>query len=298
MPGDAASPLVSVIIPVWDHGAWLGECLDGLSAQTYPRDRLEVIIVDNGPSEEVRARVDHHPAVRFVVETESGAYRARNRGIQVARGEVLAFTDADCIPSPQWLEEGVRGLGVADRVGVVAGMVEVVPRDPERLSLAERYELSLGFPQEDFVRRSHFGATCNLFTTAEVMRAVGPFDGRLRSAGDLEWGRRVHASGRQTVFVPEARVRHRARTTIGQLIHRARRVAAGVLLVERVRPWRTVRDQLLLILPQPRQIRRILTSPYGNGAATRMLMVLLYLSLRQVKFWERARVALGGQPLR
>lgn len=291
-------PFVSVVIPVWADQERLESCLEALKGQDYPAERMEVIVVDNGSGDEPARLGARFPQIRFVEEGTPGSYKARNRGIQLARGEILAFTDSDCIPAADWIASGVRRLCEMSRIGFLAGSVVVAPRVTADPSLAELYEIVLAFPQAEYVRQAHFGATCNLFTTAGVFREVGVFDDRLYSAGDIEWGRRVFASGRQMVYAQDVRVTHRARASVAELIQRARRVAAGALLLEQDRPARVLSDQLLFLFPRPRLVWKILTSRQTDDPWKRALLLGLHLMLRQVKFWERVRIMLGGQPLR
>lgn len=186
-------PLVSVIVPVLEDQARLDACLAALAAQTYPRDAFEVIVVDNGSSPPMR--VDAGWA-RLLVEPRPGSYAARNTGIAAARGEIFAFTDADCLPAPDWLEGGVRRIVTEPGVGLVAGAIEVFCRNPDRPTVAELFELHCwGFPQRRFVEQDGFGATANLFATRAAIEAVGGFDSSLMSGGDVDFGERVRAAG-------------------------------------------------------------------------------------------------------
>src|SRR5262245_46024865 len=103
-------PFVSVIIPVYNNPDGLRRCLHALEAQTYPKSRYEIIVVDNGsdtpPADMVRA----FDRVTLLEEAVPSSYAARNRGLAQARGEVIAFTDSDCIPAPDWLAHGVANL--------------------------------------------------------------------------------------------------------------------------------------------------------------------------------------------
>ena len=294
----ADPPFVSVVIPVWEDRARLETCLEALERQDYPVERMEVIVVDNGSEDEPARLGARFPRIRVVEEVKPGSYNARNRGIELARGEILAFTDSDCIPATDWIANGVRRLSEMSRIGFLAGSVVVAPRVAADPSLAELYEIVLGFPQVDFVGKAHFGATCNLLTAAEVFREVGLFDSRLNSGGDIEWGRRVFASGRQVAYAQDVQVTHRARASVAELIQKARRVGAGALLLEQTRPVRVLSEQLKFLFPRPRLVWRILTSREGDGPWKRALLLGLHLLLRQVKFWERVRVLLGGRPLR
>ena len=76
----------------------------------YPADRFDVVVVDNASTEDVAAAVPADERFTLLVEPRRGSYAARNTGLGVARGEVLAFTDADCRPDPDWLTEAVAEL--------------------------------------------------------------------------------------------------------------------------------------------------------------------------------------------
>lgn len=226
-------PFVSVIIPVLEDEERLGVCLEALAAQTYPRDAFEVIVVDNGSSPPVR--VDRARA-RLLVEPRPGSYAARNTGIAAARGEIIAFTDADCLPAPDWLEAGVRRLVAEPGCGLVAGEIEVFCQDRERPTAAELYELHCGgFPQRRFVEQDGFGATANLFATRAAIEAVGGFDATLLSAGDVDFGERVRGAGHRLVYEPRAVVRHPARRAMKNLLLRAVRIELGLRRLARLR---------------------------------------------------------------
>ena len=136
-------PFTTVVVPVWRDAAGLPACLDALARQTWPADRREVIVVDNGGGVAVAER----PGVRVLREEEPGSYAARNRGIREARGAVIAFTDADCVPAPDWLERGAAPLS-DPAVGMVAGRIRVTFLDPARPTLVEVYESVASFRQE------------------------------------------------------------------------------------------------------------------------------------------------------
>ncbi len=97
-----STPFVSVVIPVFDDPDRLRTCLQALEHQTYPKPRYEVIVVDNGSARSVPPLVGQFGQARATYEMVPGANAARNRGISLARGEILAFTDADCVPARDW----------------------------------------------------------------------------------------------------------------------------------------------------------------------------------------------------
>ena len=230
----AQPPSVSIVIPVFNDAERLDLCLGALARQTYPDERYEVIVVDNGSTPPVaKLLAGRHTVVRWTSEAAPGSYAARNRGIALAGGEVIAFTDSDCLPVEDWIERGVGALLSIEHCGLVAGCVETFVTSSAAPNIAEVYDLAAAFPQQEYVERWHFGATANIFTTAAVIKVVGPFNAAMTSGGDSEWGRRVHAAGYRQMYSAATRVRHPARSSLRALIAKRRRLAGGVCLLHR-----------------------------------------------------------------
>ena len=291
-----ALPFVSIVIPVRNDTARLGLCLEALHRQDFPVERYEILVVDNGSHESPAAVVSRFPRARFLNEPLPAADRARNTGIRAARGEVFGFTDSDCVPRSDWIRLGVDRLGQYSPPGLVAGRIDVTAHDPKKPTLAELHDLVLAFPQQRCVRRSHYGATANLFTHREVFEAVGLF--REDYGGDAEWGQRVHRSGRQVVYADEVRVSHPAKETVAELMARTRRGAGVLVNWRRAQPLVLVRDQLKDLVPPPDFVWKILSTPVLPSASSRVRIFMLFIGLRQVRFWERLRVLGGGDPVR
>ena len=292
----ADPPLVSVIIPVLNDSARLGTCLQALAQQDDATPAYEVIVVDNGSSDDPASVVARFPGVRMLQEPRPAADRARNVGIRASAGPVLAFTDADCIPDPDWIRRGVEALSRLTPAGIVAGRIVVTARNPAAPTLAELHDLVLAFQQERCVRRSHYGATANIFTRREVFDAVGLF--RDDYGGDAEWGARVHRSGRPVVYAEEVRVAHPARETVAALVARTRSGALELVGWRQGHAWWLLRDQMKDLVPPPDFVWKILTSPLLPGPASRVRVFLLFLGLRQVRFWERWTLLVRGVPQR
>lgn len=258
----ADAPPAAVVVPVRDDAAGLRRCLLALAAQTVAPQ--EVVVVDDGSRVDLGPLVAAHRGVRLLRAGQVSSYAARNAGVAATRAPVVAFTDADCVPQPDWLHLALQRLR-DPTVGVVAGAVRVQARSPARPGLVERYDARTAFPQEAFVRRWGFGVTANLVVRREVLQQVGGFEARLVSGGDAEWGQRATAAGVVTVFAPEVVVAHPARRTLHQLGAKALRLERGiaglgvlrgglepvhVLVGERLAaPWRAapalLRDQAL-----------------------------------------------------
>lgn len=213
----------AIIIPAYGDLAGLQACIDALAAQTEPD--FEAIVCDNNTEPPLAPRL---PDARFrlVREARPGSYAARNRAMQDATAPTLAFTDADCLPSPTWVEEGLRAVA-GEPDAVHAGHVQMFPKDPARPTWVERYEMQWGLRQDIAIREGGYAVTANLWVTRAVFDAVGPFDADLASGGDREWSQRAAAAGHPILYAPTAIVHHPARSTWQVLATKVRRVQAG-----------------------------------------------------------------------
>jgi GT2 family glycosyltransferase len=285
-----------VIVPFFQQRDTLARCLECLRESRYPAELLEVVLVDNHPEPTLRPGdlPDIGIAIRLVHEPVAGSYRARNRGVRACSGEVLAFTDADCAPDPDWIPKGVTHLSCTPECGLVGGKIEILLSNPSRPTAPEVYEHYTALRQADYLRRERFAATANLFTTRAVFEAVGPFDARLRSSGDVEWGRRVFAAGYRQVFAAGALVRHPARRTLAELVYRCRRIAGGRLQIARLSTdrWAARLSLYRKTLAQAWRYREA----FGT---VKMIQVLgIGFLLRFVEWGEKGRCRLGAEPLR
>ncbi len=161
---------------------------------------------------------------RLLSERKPGSYAARNRGVSEARGEVLVFLDADCVPEAGWLAAGL-GCLEAQNADLVAGHITLTYQT-EKLAPAECYEKAFAFRQAQNVEQG-VAVTANLIVRREVFNAVGVFNEQMMSGGDFEFTRRATTAGFKLVYCPDAVVRHPARSTLASLAQKARRVSAG-----------------------------------------------------------------------
>jgi glycosyltransferase involved in cell wall biosynthesis len=217
---EAASPFVTVVVPVLDGERTIEGCLGALLSLAYPADRREILVVDNGSRDRTRALVARHP-VDLLREPRRGPARARNRGIEAAQGEIVAFVDSDCLPTTEWLAELVKPFAHAD-VGGVAG--EIVPFPPRRP--AERYAARIRhLAQERYLARPTFpfAVTANLAFRRDVFSRIGlldPWSPRGGEATDF-CTRFFRGTEQRLELAPRALVFHRHRSTAGELFRQS-----------------------------------------------------------------------------
>lgn len=293
-------PLISVIIPVFNDTERLQACLAALAGQTYPQDRFEVIVVDNGSAAPPRELVESFAFCRYAEEPRPGSYAARNRGLELAQGQVFAFTDSDCIPAPDWLAVGQRELARHPSCGFVGGHIEVFPQD-SRPTAVELYDLVFGLRQDTYLDELNFAATANMMTRREVMQHVGRFDAELNSGGDQEWGQRATELGFAGVYAPAAVVRHPARRRAPEIFRQKRRHAGGRFDSHRNNPyryfswhfWQTFLRRVTPKVGRMCEARRVLKQRgYGLLDAIRVSFVIL--AVQYVTMFEFLRLWLGS----
>ena len=221
-------PTVSVIIPVRDGAAGLALCLAALTRQTYPRELIEVVVVDNASTEDLAPALPPDPRFAMIHEGALGSYVARNAGIARSTGAILAFTDGDCIPEPGWISAGVEALRADPRPDAVGGRIHLTFPAGRPTNGPQHYEDVFGFPQRRYIEKLSFSATANLLAWRETFDRVGLFDADLRSGGDVNWGRRLVAGGGTLRYRADAVVGHPARATWGELRRKTIRVAQGL----------------------------------------------------------------------
>jgi glycosyltransferase involved in cell wall biosynthesis len=295
-------PFVSVIIPVFNDGDRLKLCLEALENQTYPKSLYEVIVVDNGSNEgeEVKQIVEGFGSAIATSEHTPGSYAARNKGISIAKGEVIAFTDSDCIPAKDWIENGVKKL-LETNGGLVAGKIEIFCKNPHQPTPVELYESITAFPQKKLLEKYHYGAAGNLFTFRHVLEKVGLFNPQLKSNGDVEWCQRVFARGYQQVYADEVCVAHPARSTFKQLYKRTIRLAGGIydrknrenksLLIGNLR---FLKDLALDLVPPLMFVFNAFLDSRLQGLEQKLKVSGVMFFVRYVTAWEKLRLKAGG----
>lgn len=205
-----ALPTFSVIVPTYNRPKALGECLAALAAMDYPRDRFEVIVVDDGGRDDPTALVESRKQsmnVRLLRQPNAGPSVARNTGVSAAVHEFLAFTDDDCLPNPDWLQKLADAMGKDPEVIVGGLCINAFPKnlccvasqlilDVVNLHFNRDHQNSIFFPSDNIaMRRDRF-------------LELGGFDPDFRCAEDRDLCDRWAAAGRRLVFRADVVVHH------------------------------------------------------------------------------------------
>ncbi len=291
-------PFVSVVVPVYNEHR-LSLCLDALERQTYAHESYEVIVVDNGSKPPIELDRTRHPHATLAVESRPGSYAARNMGLSLARGQIIAFTDADCVPTENWLQRGAERLAQGTPCEIVAGRVELYFANESKPTAAELYDsLRMGFPQRLYADERHFGVTANLVTWRTGLDQVGLFDPTLTSSGDLEWGQRAHAAGLRLCYAEDVVVRHPARRTFKELHEKVTRRAGGRHALGRARGSGTylLAKAVAKDIVPPLRFAILLSRRSEIPGRIRLRLIFYRYALRCANAWERLRLQFrGGQ---
>lgn len=206
--------LISVIIPHYNQEDHLQTCLSVLHAQRGVTADVEIIVVDNASRRMPEAICTAWPDVTLLSEKTPGPGPARNTGAAAAKGNILAFIDADCYAHPDWLYHIEQAFGLPD-TQIIGGDVQVGYVDPKHPTFLEPYEAIYSFRNKDHIAEG-FSGTGNLATRPAVLRHVGPFAG-IGIAEDRDWGFRSKALGYRTDYIAPMIVYHPARKTFSEL---------------------------------------------------------------------------------
>ena len=221
-------PIVSVVVPVYNGETDLPDLIECLRSQTYPPHRVEYLLVDNKSRDRTSTILQtvaksrsqegfNQITIRNLSEnTIQSSYAARNKGIRASTGEIIAFTDADCRPESQWLQNLVEPFADLE-IGITCGEILALPGN----SLLEKHAT-----RENTLSQKHtlahpfcaYGQTANLAVRREILARVGLFRPYLTSGGDADlcW-RILRETSYKMYFAEKAIVRHRHRSTIKQL---------------------------------------------------------------------------------
>ncbi|MBD2353413.1 glycosyltransferase [Tolypothrix sp. FACHB-123] len=221
-------PKVSVVVPIYNGEADLPDLISCFLSQTYPQEQVEYLLVDNNSSDRtlnlLKNTAELSPLAIYPLSANQiqSSYAARNTGIRAAKGEIIAFTDADCRPQPHWLESLIQPFNQPD-IAIVVGEITALPGK----TILEKYA-----DYQETLSQKHtlahpfcpYGQTANLAIRRIAFAKVGLFRPYLTTGGDADICWRIFQDKiGQLKFVPNAIVQHRHRTTLGELKSQWRR---------------------------------------------------------------------------
>ena len=295
-------PLFSVVVPTYNRPERLASCLAALVEQDYLRDRIEVVIVDDGspmPMDSVVNPFESKLSVTLIRQKNAGPAAARNAGAKQAKGTLLAFTDDDCMPSTDWLS------GFADRLrqtpdAMVGGRsLNALPNNSYSTAsqalidyLYSYYggsERSAAEPSDG--EQMVFFASNNIAMARENYLSVGGFDTSfpLAAAEDRELCDRWQHQGLPMVYAPEVTIRHAHHLSLQSFWKQHFGYGRGAFCFHQVRSQRN--EEPIRVEPV-KFYTDLLTYPLSRKDVKSPLFVSGLFFLSQVAttagfFWER-----------
>ena len=165
---------VSIVVPFHNEEKHIEECIQTLLKLDYDRDLYEILMINNNSTDRSVEIVSAYPDVRLLDEKKPGDFAARNLGIAESRGRIIAFTDSDTAPDPDWLKQIVQAMEDPDTALVVGSLrfsSESLGMDLLRDYEAEKNRFI--FSSDD--PRIYYGYTCNMAVRRSVFEKLGPF---------------------------------------------------------------------------------------------------------------------------
>jgi glycosyltransferase involved in cell wall biosynthesis len=199
---------ISVIVPFYKAERYIEDCIRALLSQDLPSHNYEVIMVDNNSPDKSAEIVRRYPRIHLVSEQKQGAYAARNRGITEAKGAIIAFTDPDCLPSVDWLQNIGRVM-LCPNVGIVLGSREFPSKSPALSMLAAYENAKAAYVFSSHLKEIYFGHTNNMAVKRVLFERLGRFLEVPRGADTVFVRQAVDACGVDVVsHSPDICVRH------------------------------------------------------------------------------------------
>ncbi|WP_051664114.1 glycosyltransferase [Dyadobacter crusticola] len=288
-----SSKKVSIIIPTFHDWDRLAVCLSALSKQTLSRDQFEIIVANNDPTDKTPAGFIFPSNCSIIEVAAPGSYAARNAAISVSNGEIIGFTDSDCIPEVDWIANACNFFAGNPQISRIAGHIDLFFQG-DRLLPAEVYEKVYAFKQDLVVERLNSSVTGNMFSYKKVFDDVGQFNESLFSGGDHEWARRAQAKGFNVAYSPEVRVKHPARHKMSELVKKSRRVGGGRAGMRRSSRLKASAKVLWALIPRLNEIYYYLNR-YGNDLPSKQKVQVIAIKtyLDFVERLEEFKFAFG-----
>jgi lipopolysaccharide/colanic/teichoic acid biosynthesis glycosyltransferase/glycosyltransferase involved in cell wall biosynthesis len=234
-----SKPEYSIVVPAYQAADLVGDCVKALNMQSTPRGRYEIIVVDDGSTDETATAARQARADRVLVIPHQGRSAARNAGIEAAKGEIVLFTDADCEPAPDWIEQITHPLLDSEIAGV-KGVYRTRQKElVARFAQLEYEDKYVRMAQRD---RIDFVDTYSAAYRRDILLANGGFDPHLEVDEDQELSFRLARKGYQMVFAPQAIVYHRHVTSLREYWQRKFEIGYWKALLLNWHPERTLQD--------------------------------------------------------
>lgn len=207
----ARTPKFSVVIATYQRPDELSRCVRAIGELVWPRERFEVIVVNDGGIVHEAAQLTSLAGdvdFRIMTTVNTGPGAARNAGAAVARGQFLTFVDDDCVPSPDWLQRLSSAVDRSPDAMVGGRTINILKRNLFSQASQTLVDYVYAYYNERGAKRNEFFASNNMTLAADAFHAIGGFDESFRTAEDRELCKRWGASGGRFEYVPDIVIGH------------------------------------------------------------------------------------------
>jgi glycosyltransferase involved in cell wall biosynthesis len=203
-----------VIVPFYNAGKYIEQCAEALLAQSYPPTRYEIIMVDNNSTDRSADLLRKYPRIKVLSQQKQGSYAARNQGVAAAKGDILAFTDADCVPFPDWLQKAAATLCFPG-VEIIQGG-RLYGGESPALSMLAAYEAErAAYTFSGESSGLYYGYTNNMVVRRGLFDRHGPFLEIARGADSIFVNKVIEDCSCKVIrYVPDVRIRHLELTSV------------------------------------------------------------------------------------
>ena len=268
-------PFVSVVVPAYNERDHIADCIEALLVQDYPKDRLEIIIVDNNSTDGMDEVIKRYPVTLLYERDMQTPAATRNTGIRQAYGEIVALIDGDCKPRADWVRRIAEPFSDPNVVGA-AGHVQLVGRQTA-LETFQTMTMAIG---QSCRNGLWYVITGNCAYRRDVVMRAGLFQANLYTAEDIELGLRLQLQNYGAIVgVEDAVVEHPCQSDMRGLCNQSRRYGYSEVLLDTMyrnepRYYKRPHDQVRLMLSQCRSLLIYVVSFVYRSCKTAVLSLL------------------------
>lgn len=224
-------PLLSIIIPTHNSEPTIERCINSLTSQSFPREKFEIIVVDDGSTDKTAKLAEKTGADRVIVTESCFQGKARNIGVNISRGDLLAFIDSDCEAKEGWLETITKELA---KYEAISGSIENGTYDSS-VGWADYCLEFLGHSKQKGKKVTRMFFTCNGACTKRTFNRIGGFI-ETEASEDVLFGHALKNEGLETYFVPEIRIRHFCRTNLDKFVENRKKLGKFFVITRKHDP--------------------------------------------------------------
>jgi len=234
--------MIFVIIPAYNAEKLISSCLDALNDQTISRSEYEILVVDDGSTDKTAQIVRNFKGVRLIRQENQGPAVARNNGAKNAYGDIILFTDSDCIPEKNWIEEMIRPFKNDPEIVGTKGVYKT-----EQKELIARFVQAEYEDKYDVLKRDRYIDFVDTYSAGFKRKTFLEFDGYDTSfpvacAEDVELSFRMASKGYKIIFNPNAVVSHMHPTTFIGYLKKKYKFAFWRILALKKNPDKIIKD--------------------------------------------------------